>query len=542
MLLVTESVLSIKEQVRAPKGNNQAAVAPDRHDLARVLEVNHGYWNSHAVPVWIRELRLKARQQLIPVVRDYMGSYLPESQCHLHEGVHNERWILGGHQPELFHPGVWFKNILVHKIARETGSIGLHAIVDHDLARSTAIRVPRRSQQQPLMHIETVPLPLTCPESTEPLLPWNAWKIDHAKILDAAKSTEEALRSVGITGSLASEFFRQLADTSNDLDAALAFSQVRHRIERSHGIENAEFPISAMCRTDAWNQFVIYCLKHAVELNAIYNDCLEEYRQHEGITNPTQPVPRLGLTEKWVELPFWFRLPNQQTRRRAWVSRDPSNWGMVTDDPLDAAQSIDITQPNITRPGSEGAWCVLPRALTTTLFLRTFVADLFIHGIGGGQYDRLTDQIIQRFLNITPPQFVICTATLWLDFSDSSSSESARLQREFEKLEHDRQRLRSSPESFLDPQDAIQRGLASEHQRLLESIPPRGQKKEWHRVMKRLKSQIALAIGAERRSWEERKFVLEANAIEQRIRTSREFSFVLFNEQDVLERLHRLAQ
>ncbi len=77
MLLVTESVLSIKEQVRAPKGNNQAAIAPLRHDLARVLETNRQYWQSPEVPVWVRDLRRHARQQLIPVVRDYMFSYLP---------------------------------------------------------------------------------------------------------------------------------------------------------------------------------------------------------------------------------------------------------------------------------------------------------------------------------------------------------------------------------------------------------------------------------------------------------------------------------
>ena len=37
------------------------------------------------------------------------------------------------------------------------------------------------------------------------------------------------------------------------------------------------------------------------------------------------------------------------------------------------------------------------RALTTTMFARLFLADLFIHGIGGGIYDELTDRIIERY-------------------------------------------------------------------------------------------------------------------------------------------------
>jgi hypothetical protein len=542
MLLVTGSVDSIKEQVRAPKGNNQAAIAPDRLDLPYVLETNHRYWNSSEVPEWIRALRRTARQQLIPVVRDYMGSYLPESQCPLHQGMDNQRWILGGHQPELFHPGVWFKNILIHRLAQETGSIGLHAIVDHDLARSTSIRVPCRSNDQPRMHVETIPLPLKRPESREPLLPWNAWKMDHSQIPETIRSIQESLHSVGISQSMAPEFFRQLSKNAADLDAALAFSQVRHRMERSHGIENAEFPISALCRTKAWIEFVTYCLQHGVELNAIYNECLDEYRQREGITNPTQPVPRLGLTDQWVELPFWFRLPNQRSRRRAWVSRSSSHWSTITDDPSGAVRAVDISAIDINNPGSDGAWCVLPRALTTTLFLRTFIADLFIHGIGGGQYDRLTDRIMQRFLHIDPPSFVTCTATLWLDFPDVDSPETSRLQREFQDLERDRQRLRSRPECFLDLRDPVQNGLATEHQRLLESIPPRGQKREWHHAMKRLKGQITAAILPERRAWDERRLALDTKTIEQRIINSREFAFVLFNEQDVLQRLQHLAR
>ncbi len=196
-------------------------------------------------------------------------------------------WILGGHQPELFHPGVWFKNVLIHQLARETGSIGLHAIVDHDLARSTLSSSVSLAATAVDAHRNSSPA-LAHPDTTETLLPWNAWTIDPAKIPAVTDAIREALHSVGIVASMAPEFFQQLASTKPGLDAAIAFSQVRHRIERNHGIENGEFPISALCRTEAWAQFVTYCLQHAVELNAIYNDCLDEYRQREGITNPTQ--------------------------------------------------------------------------------------------------------------------------------------------------------------------------------------------------------------------------------------------------------------
>src|SRR5262249_41435640 len=38
----------------------------------------------------------------------------------------------------------------------------------------------------------------------------------------------------------------------------------------------------------------------------------------------------------------------------------------------------------------------------------------FIHGIGGGKYDEVTDAIIERWLGLTPPRFFVLTATLRL--------------------------------------------------------------------------------------------------------------------------------
>ena len=45
------------------------------------------------------------------------------------------------------------------------------------------------------------------------------------------------------------------------------------------------------------------------------------------------------------------------------------------------------------------------RALTTTLFARLFLADLFVHGIGGAKYDAMTDQICERLFGMKAPSF-----------------------------------------------------------------------------------------------------------------------------------------
>jgi hypothetical protein len=54
-----------------------------------------------------------------------------------------------------------------------------------------------------------------------------------------------------------------------------------------------------------------------------------------------------------------------------------------------------------------------PRALTLTMLLRLLVADQFVHGIGGGRYDQVTDALISRHFKLEPPRFAVTTATLY---------------------------------------------------------------------------------------------------------------------------------
>src|SRR5205823_1622255 len=76
-----------------------------------------------------------------------------------------------------------------------------------------------------------------------------------------------------------------------------------------------------------------------------------------------------------------------------------------------------------------------------------------IHGIGGGKYDELTDEIIRRFYGIEPPGYLVLSATLLLPLPafPTSRQERNRLARELRDLHHNPQRhldsgLRTHPE------------------------------------------------------------------------------------------------
>ena len=48
------------------------------------------------------------------------------------------------------------------------------------------------------------------------------------------------------------------------------------------------------------------------------------------------------------------------------------------------------------------------------MYARLFLCDLFIHGIGGGKYDEVTDNIIRRYYGVEPPAYLVLSATLHL--------------------------------------------------------------------------------------------------------------------------------
>ena len=54
--------------------------------------------------------------------------------------------IVTGHQPELFHPGVWVKNFALQGLARADGATALNLVVDYDTVKATVLRVPAPHQ------------------------------------------------------------------------------------------------------------------------------------------------------------------------------------------------------------------------------------------------------------------------------------------------------------------------------------------------------------------------------------------------------------
>jgi hypothetical protein len=154
------------------------------------------------------------------------------------------------------------------------------------------------------------------------------------------------------------------------------------------------------------------------------------------------------------------------------------------------------------------------------------LGDFFIHGIGGGKYDEVTDAIIRNYFGLEPPAYQVLSATLYLPLAafPAAGSDVYRL----ERLDRD---LYWNPHRHLPAPGP----LAGEHDSLVATEPPdsagrKARYRAFRRISDELRPRVANQVADVRRrlSWARQE--AHANAILHR----RDYSWTLFPE-DVLK-------
>ena len=556
---VSNSSAIEKPTLKVPKENNRFLCWPPAHASQQLLASNQAILTHSNLPNWFRRLRSLAREQAVIASKKYMSDYAPTLAESIAIGDTNLKpLVLGGHQPELFHPGVWFKNFLMSEIGRFTNSIGLQVIIDHDVARSDTLRVPSCSMtlsKRAFSEFAQRSIPLPIREISQPRMPWHATLTRHLDPAAWSKTIDDVAQSMadcGLTQPLLFSRRETLAHClSTNTNIGDAFSKFRHRIEMENGVFNLEVPIGHLCDDTAFGYFVRHCVLNAEALWTSYNDCRDAYRTRRRIRNQAQPVLELQKRDTSLELPFWiYRSKGEAVieRKRLWVCKQRN--GMLLCDHPDAERrtvAVEMPSAEVELPGAWNAFvqsgiCIRPRALMTTLFLRCFVADLFVHGIGGGTYDELTDDIMNHWLDIVPPTFLTSSASLQLPFSAHSEIKTIDPSSSGQAIERELQLMRSVPERFLDHAIESERVLFERHATKIANIPMRGSKRQWHLETAQLKQRIEAAIEPKKRVTLAKQESFQSTSQQNKILKSREYSFVLFEEQDAVGRLSKMAR
>jgi len=524
------------------------------------LDGNHAILSDVRLPAWFRNLRRLAREQALSEAVKYLR-YAPElASCIPTVELDSLRLLVGGHQPELFHPGVWFKNFLMSEISQRTNALALQVIVDHDVARLDTLRVPScsttqtQSEKSGILELVQRSVPLPIREDAQPRVPWHATNIgprDQEKWNKTIASVQQSMTSCKLGVPILSSRREILANciASNE-NIGDAFSQFRHSIEIANGVRNLEVPLGRLCSESAFGFFVQQCVQNPESLWSSYNTCRDAYRLRRKIRNQAQPVLELLRQVNWFELPFWIYSTTGKSiveRKRLWVCKQ-QNQVLMCDHPDEGLRTVSVWLPldrqdlvNVWQEMNRNGICVRPRALMTTLYLRCFIGDLFVHGIGGGLYDELTDDIMSHWLNLEPPTYLISSASLHLPFRFNSDFESISPLETGATIQRQLHLMRSVPERFLDKSIQAERDLHDAHQRLLANIPERGHKRDWHVEIAKCKKKVEMVIEPQKRVALAKLESIQRSMHQNKIQKSREYSFVLFEEKDVVGRLAKLA-
>jgi len=442
--MTTRSTPLEYRRLRAPPADRAALVEPPFEDVAAVVEENVRLragqdYDFHGCS--LAELCGQARRELLHEARRWVAAY---RDVDLPAAGQAGLIFLAGHQPELFHPGVWLKNFALGTLARRHGAVAVNLLIDSDTVRETSLRVPGGSVSEP--RVEAIPFDLPEP------------KIPHElrRIVDRRMFGDFGRRVAGQIAPLVPDplieaywpLARQRTQQTDNLGACLA--QARHQLEGQWGLQTWEVPQSRICETESFRWFVAHLLARLPQLWQAYNGVVREYRRVHRTRSATHPVPDLGVDQQWLEAPLWVFSAEDPHRRRLFArpcgdqillsDRNRLEIGLPLRPEGDAARAVERLG-ELKRQGVK----IRSRALITTLYARLVLGDLFLHGIGGAKYDQVTDLLMERFFGLQPPRFMILSATLHLPIERQPvrSEQSREIRQQLRSLTY-------HPERYID--------------------------------------------------------------------------------------------
>ena len=436
-------------------------------------------------------------------------------------------WVVGGHQPTLFHPGVWAKNFAVSRLAAGTGSVGLNLVVDNDTMSSSAIRVPSGSFER----ISTTDVAFDLPQ---PKQPWENIAVqDRALFQSFPGRVRECLQAWEFTP-LLEHFWPQVLKLQQSTPRlADAFTAARSLQEREWSGGNLELPLSHLCQLPSFLWFTSHILAHLSRFQDVYNTAVREYRIRNGIHSTSHPVPELAVQGDWLEAPFWVWRTGEQRRSRLFAQQrgrtlvlGKDTGEVLVELQLDQESDAQLAVDRLREIESQGIH-IRTRALTTTLFSRICLADLFVHGIGGAKYDEITDQIISNFLGLPVPAYWIVSGTLHLPLGFHSVSEVdlVRVQRRAWDLKWNPTRALAD-----HPESEVQELCAEFKERLHLPAARLADRKIRHRELSRIKTALSKWSREELPQNRQENEQITRQLAANRILQSREFSSVLYPE------------
>lgn len=375
--------------------------------------------------------------------------------------------VLTGHQPEFFHAGVFAKTIAAHELACQLNGVAAFLTVDSDVPKTTKLVLPQVTSHG-LRRVDVV-IP-----GSDPQLPHESQLPVSRAVWLQFFASATSLHEFG-DRSLLPTFARAWLTTPTSVPLYCdALARAHAAVERALGLDGIrELRTSALCATPAFRAFLAHMLLDAPGCAARYNAAQAAYRRRHRVKTRGRPVPPLLIRNDVVELPLWA-VREDEPRRRVLVRPHADVVELGTDHRTIAVfRRVDLmtTAWHAQAWSSEReGWYLRPRALTLSTFARLFLADLFIHGIGGARYDEMMEEFAAEHFGVEPWPMACVTATVFLPLPHQEVAEE-----DLRRLQWLTRDLRCNPQRHLKnvPPDLRQRraDLVRQSKELAEHRP-----------------------------------------------------------------------
>lgn len=527
------------DRLRTPREDRSAMVEPPLDAMTELVDENLRIRDQLDYDLQGRslaEISHLARRELLIAARRWTAAYRDVPAT---EPDPNEPIYLAGHQPQMFHPGVWFKNFALDSVARRHGATAVNLIVDNDVLSAASIRVPGGSVCEP--NGEQIAF-----DQSDPKVPYEERRIEDRELLATfGRRAAEQIAPL-VADPLLAQYWPLVVASAKQTDRLGAcLAQGRHRLEAAWGLETLEVPQSEVCSGEAFQWFTAYLLARLPDFRTIYNEAVREYRRIHHVRSSSHPAPELAEDGEWLESPFWTWTAASPRRRRLFarsagdeiVLCDRQSWEVRL--PLrsdgDASPAVDRLM-QLQREGVR----IRSRALITTLWARLALGDLFIHGIGGAKYDRVTDRLIERFFRRSPPRIAVVSATLLLPIErERVTPDDAR------SIQQALRGLTYHPERYLDGPDRAALELIDAKRRWISTPPTAENARQRCHAIREANFSLQPLVESQRRQLVQRQTHVARHLKAEELLAWREYAFCLYPEatlQNFFSRLlHKIA-
>lgn len=517
-------------RLTTPKNHGEVFLWPPLARITRDGYDNRSTFDSSESTILAKPLshwRSATRTELFHLAQQYSRRFnLPTPPA-----LGDRLLVVTGHQCELFHCGIIVKYMLLDHLARATDGVALNLAADHDLPKHTNLRIPYTANDR----LTQCELPL---RSLAPHVP-----MEHQppSTSDDLARFSERLLALPLTGRLRErathivELLQRICQSVTNL--AQVYMRLNHRLADELGLAWIDLPVSIMCQSESFATFVADAILQAERFGECYNVALADYRTEHRIRNAAQPLPNLTAGE----LPFWLFRPNSP--RKPLYVRSEADELTLNDGECDVAciKRAELTGAVLLQALDAASLELRPRALTLTVFARLFLADMFVHGIGGAHYDKVADHLIRSYYEIDPPAFSCVSATMQLPLGQYVGLDQAQEKlRRLAQLERDR---RYNPQRYVEGDElcAARWAAIAESDRLRREAAAKPMRRAAFEKIARLNGRIAEGMGQLQPGIQQQREWIYREMAAGQVAYDREYFFGLFGVEE-LEELQRVMQ